>query len=86
MSYFRKHVIVLGSIESLWYLKLASYKNLINLFNEKFKEKVTMNESEETDTQSVCNICPNLSNETVFHAVYIPQDKDSPDDDTKGDH
>jgi len=46
-----------------------------------------MNESEKTKTQSACDgICPNLSNEMVFHAVYIPQDKDSPDEDTKGEH
>ncbi|XP_012219724.1 ankyrin repeat and LEM domain-containing protein 2 [Linepithema humile] len=83
MSYFHKHVTVLGSIESLWYLKLASYQNFINLFNEEFEEKVKMNESEKTETQSACDTRSNLSNETVFHAVYIPQDKDSPDEDTK---
>lgn len=45
-----------------------------------------MNESEKTEIQSVREVRPNLSNKTVFHAVYIPQDKDSPDEDVKGEY
>lgn len=85
MSYFHKHVTALGSIESLWYLKLASYKNFIKSFNEEFKEKITMNDSEKIEMQSACDARPNLFSKTVFHAVYIPENKDLPDED-KGKH
>lgn len=42
---------------------------------------VAMNENENENTETTRTVCkprPNLTNETMFHAVYVPQDKDSP--------
>lgn len=40
---------------------------------DKDLERENSNESENMEAQSICNTSSNLTNDTVFHAVYIPQ-------------
>lgn len=65
----------------LWYRGLAARRCVMTLLNKLCDNKgVAMNENEDAGaTQAVCEPRPNLASEAVFHAVYIPQDKDSPE-------
>jgi len=45
----------------------ASRECVLNLLNENTEVKATA-----TNEENVCDARPNLSNETLYHAVYIP--------------
>ncbi|XP_020300811.1 ankyrin repeat and LEM domain-containing protein 2 isoform X2 [Pseudomyrmex gracilis] len=83
MSSLGKRVTFRSSSETvLWYQGLASHRFVMTLLKRLSDDKtVAMNENENENTETTRTVCkprPNLTNETMFHAVYVPQDKDSP--------